>query len=203
MTTGSSTSACPGHESALSTGSGEQPAVVQWLDVQREGVVWRHVERPCVLFSRLWCGLLSRTCGMLTLCPTRREIRSTWKAMQLTAESRVRSMPVPLTFLLGTDLCNVRTCLRGSNQVARHFRLAPPALDEYIAPRKCVYPVPWVCVGGAGPLQGLWAHRLQQECGTWDTTWTLCYVLCSCDHVRLPVARLQQVSGGPSSSGCR
>jgi hypothetical protein len=47
-------------------------------------------------------------------------------------------VPVAVLVFVCTDLCNVMTVIRRGNEVSALFRLNPPSLSEYLAPRRLV-----------------------------------------------------------------
>ena len=39
-------------------------------------------------------------------------------------------------YVIATDLCNLRTAMRGRNQISLYFDLPPPSVEQYVAPRE-------------------------------------------------------------------
>jgi hypothetical protein len=78
-------------------------------------------------------------------------IVSAWARLRCVDSLRVRGAPVAKYYICATDLTNIRTIIRGGNNVSFYFGMTPPPLEEYVAPR--VFFVPGVEGAQVPPLQ--------------------------------------------------
>jgi DDE superfamily endonuclease len=64
-----------------------------------------------------------------------KDITNTWRLLKFRDGLMVRKQPVGMFYIVGCDLTNIRTCLRGYSQSSLYFECPPPTVDEYLAPR--------------------------------------------------------------------
>jgi hypothetical protein len=65
-----------------------------------------------------------------------KDITQAWPYLLLPRNFRVKMQPVGMFYIVGADMTNIRTILRGGGQTAKYFNCPPPTLEEYTARRE-------------------------------------------------------------------
>jgi len=66
-------------------------------------------------------------------------VKQTWGKHYLSITSRMGSSPVAAIYLVSVLLTNIKTCVRGRNQIADRFRCRPPTVREYLTGAESIH----------------------------------------------------------------
>jgi hypothetical protein len=61
-----------------------------------------------------------------------RLVNQTWGALSYLTLEKLNLSPLETRFKFAVLLRNIKTCVEGTNQIAKYFECAPPTLEEYL-----------------------------------------------------------------------